>query len=67
MKKNLIDSTTTTKLCNHPILVRVDDIEKEKLASGGEKSQETSIVAPQSIEAKFVFPIIVYQVKNVVT
>lgn len=36
MKNILIYSTTKEQLCSHPILVSVDKIEKEKLASARE-------------------------------
>lgn len=52
LKKILKNSTTTTQLYTNPILVRLDEIEKEKLASTGEKPQETSNVPPQSTEVK---------------
>ena len=37
LKKILIDYTTTTQLCTHPVLVRVEKIEKVELGSIREK------------------------------
>ena len=43
MQKILTNSTTKAQLYNHHVLVSVDEIEKEKLASVREKTQELSI------------------------
>ena len=48
LKKILIEYTIKTQLCTHPVLVRVEKIEKVELASIREKPQETSNVPPQS-------------------
>ena len=50
--KTLKDSTTTTQLCSKPILVRVDEIDKEDLEFVGENSQETSNTSHQSKKDK---------------
>ena len=64
MQMILTNSTTKAQLCIHPILVSVDEIKKEELASAGEKTQELSIVPPQSIELKSTMPMVVYQGKE---
>lgn len=47
MKNILVDSTTKAQLCSHPILVGVDEIEKEDMASVGDKTQKQEIsIAP---------------------
>ena len=39
-------------LCTNPILVRVDEFQKEYLVSIGEKQKDASNVPPPSIEVK---------------
>lgn len=72
IKKILVDSTTKEKLCSHPILVNVDEIEKAKLASTKEKAQELSIpppppLPPQSTKVQPIIPIVVYQRKETIS
>lgn len=65
----MVESTTQAKLCENPILVSVDEIEKANKESAGEEVQtkETYTTPPQFILMQSTLPIVVYQSKETTT
>lgn len=66
LKKILVESTTQAKLCENPILVSVDEIEKANkiFAREEEQKQVTPTAPPQFSIIQPTLPLVVYQRKE---